>query len=212
MFARPRASSRAAARSSGTRSTATTSRACACDPERQRAGSGAGVQNALGTDQAGEPGDAIAELVCLARGLLGHERGARGEPAPEWIVAAHVPRSRRTRSRASSARRDRSGGALLGDQLEQSADVGPGRQPELISSKEGLRGIRGARFFERGQQVVRTQIGESLAAPGLRRPSEPVEGASGSVGRTLGAKHGAGLAPEAVGDGIVLERTGRRHR
>ena len=33
-----------------------------------------------------------------------------------------------------------------------------------------------------------------------------MEGASGSVGRPLGAQHGAGLAPEPIRDGIALER------
>ena len=60
-------------------------------PERQGAGSCAGVQDAFGTNKPGEPSDAIAELVRLTRGLLGHERGARGEPTLEWIVAAHFP-------------------------------------------------------------------------------------------------------------------------
>ena len=54
-----------------------------CEPERQRAGSGAGVRDALRTGQAGEPRDTLAKLIRVACGLLGHERSARREPAPQ---------------------------------------------------------------------------------------------------------------------------------
>src|SRR5262245_55772346 len=36
------------------------------------------------------------------------------------------------------ARRDRSGGALLGDHLEQAADLGARREAELVASEQGL--------------------------------------------------------------------------
>src|SRR5581483_8246036 len=71
--------------------------------------------------------------------------------------------------------RDRSRGSLLGDQLEEPADLGPRRDPELVAAEQRLRRLSRAGLANRAGELVCAEEGERLERPRLRRAAEPVD-------------------------------------
>src|SRR6266852_5435099 len=92
--------------------------------------------------------------------------------------------------------RDRAGRPLLGDQLQQLADLRPRREPELVAVDERLCRIARLRFAQRVGQVEAIVEGERLERPRLRLAAEAVERAGRSVGGRRAAQERDGEAPQ----------------
>ncbi len=79
------------------------------------------------------------------------------------------------------ARRDRPRGALLGDELEQPADLRPRRDAELVATEQRLRRLVLARRPHGVLELGRPDEHERVVGPRLRRPAEPVDRARRAV-------------------------------
>ena len=142
------------------------------DREGQRARAGAEIEHALVPARIDEPAEVLAHGLAARLLELGElaarsPRSARaGRPCRSFPgLAAHE-------LERLVARRDRSRRALLLDQLEQTADLRPRWQPELVAAQERPGGIGLARGLERRDAARR------------RRPcSRAASVAHGSVAR-----------------------------
>ena len=108
---------------------------------------------------------------------------------------------RRTSSSASSLRRDRPCCALLGDQLEQLADLGARRQAQLVAAERAARpALRRAPRATASARSARAVERERVERPRLGRAAEAVDRARRAVGRR--ARRGAAtrVAPELARD------------
>ena len=98
------------------------------------------------------------------------------------------------------AGRDRPRGALLGDEVEEAADLRAWRNAQLVAADERLRRIGRARPLEGGRELERVQEGQRVDGPRLGDPAEAVERARRLVGRPLRAQERRGVAPQLVRD------------
>src|SRR5437764_688701 len=72
-------------------------------------------------------------------------------------------------------RRDRAGRPLLGDELEQAADLRARIDPELVAPQQRLGGVVSASLADGVRAVAGAEVCERLERPGLGRPAEAVE-------------------------------------
>src|SRR4051795_7058727 len=101
-------------------------------------------------------------------------------------------------------RGDRTGGPLLLDLGQETADLGPRGEVELVAAQQGLGGIPLARPLDRGAQLRRSGIRERLECPRLGCAAEAVDRAR-IVAGAPGPQQRGGVAPELVRDGEGAE-------
>src|SRR5205823_3957557 len=73
------------------------------------------------------------------------------------------------------AGRDRPRGALLGDEVEEAADLRAGRHAQLVAAEERLPRLGRPRPLEGRRELERVQEREGVGGPRLGHPAEAVE-------------------------------------
>src|SRR5205814_573221 len=96
--------------------------------------------------------------------------------------------------------RNRACSALLGELVEQAADLGAGRQSELVTPKKRLGGLPLPGRDDLSGECVRVEERERLERPGLSRTAEAVELAIRAVPWCLGGEQLAREPPRRVRD------------
>src|SRR5512132_542850 len=164
-LSKPAARCRPCSSSSGTRSTATTSRTCGAS-----ANASAPAPAALSSARS-------SPLSSAKRTIFASSSAARAS----WSAAT---RSAVLANRSCAAscivkrlllRRDRTRRPLLVDLREQAADLRPGRQAELVAPQQRLRGVVPPRLLDGLAHVGRAHERERLERPGLRRAAKAMD-------------------------------------
>src|SRR5207247_2139866 len=105
-----------------------------------------------------------------ARSLFQRARGTLVAPGEAALRAAYRPADELERL---FTRREEPGGALLLDRGEQSSDLRPRRQAELVASQERLVRVVRARVLDGLRELGRAEDSERLARPPRGAAAEP---------------------------------------
>src|SRR5215211_2386097 len=176
--------------SSGTRSTATTSRTCGASASA-RAPAPAALSSTRSSPSSSAKRTTFASSSAARASWSAATRSAvlpNRSCAASCIVERLLLRSDRTRR------------PLLLDLREQAADLRPRRQAELVAAQQGLCKVVSPRRLDDVAQLGRAHERERLLSPGLGRTAEAVDGARIRL-RPLGPQQRRGEAAQVVRDG-----------